>query len=227
VINKGDPELLKLDGREGWHFPHQYDGQYAGHYPEDSKAAIRELEKVRAKGAQFLLIPSTATWWLDHYKEFAEYLTDRYSLIAREDQTCILYRLGDLANQQMTDHMSLPKQDSLARQVRAVIDSILPNDARVLILSGGSPAYAELGKRTALHFPHGDNGHVDALPADSVAAIAEMEEMRKRGAQYLVMPKNTLWWLDRYKDFDQHLQANYRAIVRQKHVCHIFDLKGR
>jgi SAM-dependent methyltransferase len=227
VINKGDPELLRFDDREGWHFPQQYDGQYAGHYPEDSKAAIRELEKVRARGADFLLIPSTALWWLDHYKDFAAHLADHYAIIAREDQTCILYRLADLAGHQVAQHTSSRKYDSLAAQIRAVVDSILPGDATVLILSEGNGAYSDFGKRTTWHFPQIQNGSTESLPADSRAAIVEMENMKKRGAQFLVIPKNALWWLDRYREFGEHLEVNYRAIVRQKHVCHIFDLKGR
>ena len=40
VVSKGDEELLKLDGRQGWHFPRTEDGRYAGYYPADSVTAI-------------------------------------------------------------------------------------------------------------------------------------------------------------------------------------------
>src|SRR5262249_35699499 len=30
VVSKGDGQLLNIEGREGWHFPRQEDGKYAG-----------------------------------------------------------------------------------------------------------------------------------------------------------------------------------------------------
>ncbi len=85
VISKGDAELVKLEGRRGWHFPQSEDGTYAGHYPADSGACISQLERLRSKGAQFLVIPSTARWWLEHYAEFGVYLNTQYG--ARQDET--------------------------------------------------------------------------------------------------------------------------------------------
>src|SRR5262249_13310768 len=67
VVSKGDDRLLNLDGRPAWHFPRGSDGRYAGYYPENSVAAIDHLETLRAQGGQYLLLPSTAFWWLEHY----------------------------------------------------------------------------------------------------------------------------------------------------------------
>ena len=78
VLSKGDLELLKLESRHAWHFPQCDDGTYAGHYPANSEACIAELERVRAKGAEFLVIPAPAMWWLTHYDEFRRYLEARY-----------------------------------------------------------------------------------------------------------------------------------------------------
>src|SRR5207249_3580544 len=74
VISKGDEELLKLGGRRGWHFPQDASGVYAGHYPADSAAAIAHLEELRARRGQFLVVPATSQWWLDHYAEFHQHL---------------------------------------------------------------------------------------------------------------------------------------------------------
>ena len=67
VLSKGDDELLRFTDRRGWHFPQSDDGGYAGHYPADSDACIAELERLRQRGADFLVIPETASWWLQHY----------------------------------------------------------------------------------------------------------------------------------------------------------------
>src|SRR5262245_31395247 len=78
VVSKGDDELLKLDRRKKWHFPQQEDGAPAGYNPADSTTAIAHLEALRAKGADFLLFPSTTFWWFEHYKEFTQYLENRF-----------------------------------------------------------------------------------------------------------------------------------------------------
>jgi hypothetical protein len=92
VISRGDNELMNL-GRECWHFPQVEGGGYAGHYPADSQAAIAHLEDLRAKTANYLLIPGTATWWLTHYVDFHRHLESRYLRI-RSDETCMLYGLS-------------------------------------------------------------------------------------------------------------------------------------
>jgi GT2 family glycosyltransferase len=92
VISRGDDEALELGNRTAWHFPQEQDGTYAGSYPEDSAAAVQHLEDLRARGAQYLLVPSTSAWWLDHYEGFAQHLQDRYERLAERDE-CALYAL--------------------------------------------------------------------------------------------------------------------------------------
>lgn len=94
VVSKGDNELLKLDGRNAWHFPQNEWGIYAGHYPADSADAIRHVEALRAKGAGYLVFPRTALWWLEHYREFKEHLNKRYRVVSGPDDTCLIYCLA-------------------------------------------------------------------------------------------------------------------------------------
>jgi hypothetical protein len=94
VVSKGDEELLKLgDGRKGWHFPQTEEGAYAGYHPVDSPQAIAHLEELRAKGAQFLLFPGTALWWLEHYAEFGRHLENSYRRVW-SDEVCVIYELS-------------------------------------------------------------------------------------------------------------------------------------
>jgi glycosyltransferase involved in cell wall biosynthesis len=85
VVSKGDEELLRLGGRQGRHFPQLEDGTYAGYYPANDQEAITHLEALRQKGHSFLLLPATAFWWLEHYKDFHNHLLRRYVTVARED----------------------------------------------------------------------------------------------------------------------------------------------
>ena len=93
VVSKGDDELLKLGGGRAWHFPRTFDGTYAGHYPADSAAAIAHLQDVCRQGAEYLLFPCTAFWWLDHYQEFRRYLDTRFRR-CWNDERCIIYQLS-------------------------------------------------------------------------------------------------------------------------------------
>jgi GT2 family glycosyltransferase len=91
VVSKGDDELLQFDGRRGAHFPQVAGGVYAGHHPADSNEAIAQLEEQRSIGAEFLVIPRTSLWWLDHYNDFRTYL-EQGGTVARTD-ACVIYRL--------------------------------------------------------------------------------------------------------------------------------------
>ncbi len=92
IISKGDPQLVDMGGRRVMHFPQGEDGQYAGYYPFDSGAAINHLEEVRERGAQFLIVPATAFWWMDHYSGFRDHLEFQYEVVVR-DSSCIVFDL--------------------------------------------------------------------------------------------------------------------------------------
>jgi GT2 family glycosyltransferase len=94
VLSKGDDELLKFGGRTAWHFPRTSGGTYAGSHPAGSTAAIAHLEALRAAGADYLVIPETALWWLDHYREFSAHL-GRYREVVREAGVCRIFCLGE------------------------------------------------------------------------------------------------------------------------------------
>jgi glycosyltransferase involved in cell wall biosynthesis len=94
VVSRGDTDLVQLEGRRAWHFPCIEGGVYAGCYPPDSDAAILHLEELHARGAEFLVFPSTALWWLEHYTELKHHLQRHYRLVSDGEETCLIYRLS-------------------------------------------------------------------------------------------------------------------------------------
>jgi glycosyltransferase involved in cell wall biosynthesis len=91
VADKHDPTILSLSRRRGWHFPDlrlMPEG-----YPPDDDAAIRHLNRLQGMGTEYLVFPSAAFWWLDHYGGLRRHLDTRCSRIWR-DERCIMYRLG-------------------------------------------------------------------------------------------------------------------------------------
>jgi len=91
VVSRGDRELVDLGDRGASHFPQAADGGYLGYHPRDGADAVARLEAARAAGAEYLVLPATAAWWLEHYADFATHLRDRYPLTVHE--ACSIFDL--------------------------------------------------------------------------------------------------------------------------------------
>jgi ABC-type multidrug transport system fused ATPase/permease subunit/GT2 family glycosyltransferase len=96
VVSRGADELIRFGDREGWHFPQLEDGTYAGQHPADDAEAIAELERLRERGAEYLVLPATALWWLDHYQGFRDHL-DRFACTVDEEDVGMIFDLADPA----------------------------------------------------------------------------------------------------------------------------------
>jgi hypothetical protein len=91
VASKGDEQLVAFDDRTGWHFLRNDKGQYAGHHPADSAAAIEALQRLRTDGASYLVFPQVAFWWLDHYGGLRDYLDRHGRVVVRDERTAVIY----------------------------------------------------------------------------------------------------------------------------------------
>jgi len=80
------------DGTEGRVYLSE-GGAYESCDPRDSDEAISHLEAIRARGAEYLLLPATAFWWLDRYQRFREYLEARCPVIVRDKNICFIFDL--------------------------------------------------------------------------------------------------------------------------------------
>lgn len=94
VISRGDRELVDLGPRVVGHFPQDPAGGYLGHHPGDSAEAIARLEELRVAGAEYLVVPATSTWWLEHYAGFAAHLRRRCPVT--EAEACTIFELGSV-----------------------------------------------------------------------------------------------------------------------------------
>ena len=95
VVSKGDQGLLDLYGRRGWHFPQASSGEYLWYYPPDGPSVIAQLETLRIKGAQYLLFPEPAFWWLDRYPEFSSHLYNHYPVVVEDEKACVIFALEE------------------------------------------------------------------------------------------------------------------------------------
>ena len=95
VASKGDDALVSLEGFTGWHFPQAPSGEYAGWYPADSDDAIAQVRTLVERGAQYLVVPATATWWLQHYPGLRRYLDEHGREVALEAGTCSIHAFNE------------------------------------------------------------------------------------------------------------------------------------
>ena len=90
VVTRGDERLLDVSGLGAVHFPQDLDGRYAGHYPADGVTAVSQVQDLIAARTDYLVLPATAFWWLDHYPELARFLGP---LAVHADEDCTVYDL--------------------------------------------------------------------------------------------------------------------------------------
>ena len=222
VVSKGDDALLRMEGRLTQHFPQGPDGRYAGYHPADSAAALAELERLAGKGAEFLVIPATSLWWLEHYHEFAERLGDTF--IFRDETVGAICALpqGKAAS---SISAGSPSSAHFYSQLRAVVRHLLPAKSRVLVISKGDPELVDFEGLNAAHFPQMSGGtYAGSHPADSATAIVHLEELRAQGAEYLLIPQSSAWWLEEYLDFRAYLENAARLVTRQRNLGIIYAL---
>ena len=71
---------------------------YAGHHPTDSAEALEHLlGPPRHEAPQYLVVPATSAWWLEHYEEFAGYLDSHYARAVAPDGAYVVYDLAGAA----------------------------------------------------------------------------------------------------------------------------------
>ena len=84
------------------------------------------------------------------------------------------------------------------------LKQLTPAGSLVITADYGIPTGLYYAERKGWHFTEKDaiyNGH----PASSADAIADLERLRKEGATHIAFIPGTIWWLDFYDQFTQHL----------------------
>jgi hypothetical protein len=117
-----------------------------------------------------------------------------------------------------------PDYAQLVGHIWEVANAVLPPKATVAVVSKGDEDLLKLGgERTGWHFPQNEEGvYAGYYPADGAEAIAHLEELRSRGAGFLLFPETAFWLLERYGDLTQHLDARYWRIWSER--CIIYQL---
>lgn len=103
----------------------------------------------------------------------------------------------------------------LVERLHAAVVRVVPAGEQVLVVSRGDEALLDLPGRPGWHFPRTEEGlWAGHHPADSAAAISHLEQLRSAGAQHLVVPATSAWWLSHYAGFRAHLERTGRLLLR-------------
>jgi hypothetical protein len=121
---------------------------------------------------------------------------------------------------------ALEYAELVARIQQAVAETVPPG-ASLLVVSKGDASLLEMPGLRAAHFPQdGAGGYAGHHPRDAAAARAQLETLRRRGAEYFVLPATALWWLDFYGDFAGHLASECELVADVADACKVWRLPG-
>jgi hypothetical protein len=139
------------------------------------------------------------------------------SQLAPEVPTAIRPEDQNLAPGTRVDYEQLSRYFAyrrLVNRIREVANAVLPSDAIVVVVSKGDEELLELGPgRRGWHFPRNEAGaYAGYYPADDTEAIAHLEDLREKGAGFLLFPETAFWWLESYEKFGEHLNSRYRRV---------------
>jgi hypothetical protein len=213
VVSKGDDALLELGGPRGWHFPRTPSGGYAGYHPADSVAAIGHLEDLRADGADHIVFPRTAFWWLEHYAGLHDHLREHYrAVLAHED--CLVFSLGEPAAAATPRPASSGQRKAPRPELERVAASLLPAGSVVAVLNAGRETMSE-SLQAQLDLRELETADV-TTPQHGGALLA------RRGAEFLLIPSTAYEWLDSRPDVRRALTEELVFVTRQRNVCEVY-----
>ena len=116
---------------------------------------------------------------------------------------------------------------ALVHRVRELVWEHVPAGSNVAVVSKGDPALILFDRRTGWHYPQTGSGqYLGHHPDTGAAAVAHLESLRLRGAQYLVVPAIYSWFMDYYTDLRVHLNREGELVHRDEN-CAIYSLTRR
>lgn len=113
----------------------------------------------------------------------------------------------------------------LVARLHDTVAEAVPPGASLLVVSKGDAGMLEMPGLKAAHFPQdGSGGYAGHHPRDGAAATAQVEALRRRGAEYFVLPATNRWWLDFYADFAGYLASDGELVADVADTCMVWRL---
>lgn len=185
---------------------------------EEELAAARERMRDAEAGREALI--ARAERLENRDAEWRRLLIDAHEqLLERDEELAAAYATGE-------DSGYLEYRAVVSR-VRELVMENVPMDVPVVVVSKGDEELVDLGGRAGWHLPQTEDGvYAGHHFADGTEAVAQLEELRARGAGFFVLPGSSWWWLEHYPELTAHLERHHETVVREDGVCLIVDLRS-
>ncbi|MGI8825521.1 MAG: sulfotransferase family protein [Chloroflexota bacterium] len=136
-----------------------------------------------------------------------------------------LQRLEEDAERQPgSSGMGLLRYQRTQEHIQDIVGQLVPEGDSVLVVSRGDENLLQFEGRTGWHFPQDEDGvYAGYHPAHTEQAIGMLEDLRLKGAGYLLVPLSAFWWLDFYAGFRNTLETNYVQAWRDSY-CVLYAL---
>jgi glutamate-1-semialdehyde 2,1-aminomutase len=115
----------------------------------------------------------------------------------------------------------------IARAIGAAMEAHAGDGSIVAVVSKGDFRLLDVGAE-AWHFPaDGDGAYIGFHPPDDKWAVDHLENARRRGVTHLAFPVSSLWWLEHYRRFADHLDRHYAVVGEHQRKFLLYDLAER
>jgi hypothetical protein len=214
VVSKGDAGLLEMPGLKAAHFPQDENGGYPGHHPRDGAAAWAQLEKLRWRGAEYLVLPDTGRWWLDFYADFAGHLASECELVADVADACMVWRLPRW-ERKAAEGPPPGRPQASTDQLRDYLQTLISTESGIAVLETVDDFAARLAPLSTMRF------HVAGA---EVAVLPGLARLARAGAEYLVVPRSEDEWLARHPTVLLEIEDSCPKLADQRHLCRVYGL---
>jgi glycosyltransferase involved in cell wall biosynthesis len=114
------------------------------------------------------------------------------------------------------------EREQLALAKREVAE-LLPANARAILVDEDQWRHDFMAGRSFIPFTERD-GQYWGPPADDASALAELERLRRAGAEFMVFGWPAFWWFHHYLGLQRRLEENFRKVLHNERLI-IFDLR--
>ncbi len=122
---------------------------------------------------------------------------------------------------------SNPDYERLRTRARDLVRRHVPERESVLVVSRGDEALVELPSGRGAHFPQAPGGgYAGHHPATAWDAITQLEELRRGGAGYLLLPATSRWWLSHYEELAERLERHACVVADERGTGTLYRLSG-
>jgi glycosyltransferase involved in cell wall biosynthesis len=104
------------------------------------------------------------------------------------------------------------------------LESVVPRTSRLILVDENEWGTRAIADREILPFLE-HAGEYWGPPADDATAIAEVERMRREGAEFIAFAWPAFWWLEHYAGLVDHLRGHFGCLLENDRLA-VFDLRS-